>query len=97
MEAQRSKPQSTLNLVREALKLRGELIEKEIFTPGDSCEWHVEDNGLLICARGNQVLLAAAMGDGPCRLPEGNVLLASAPLTEEGFLPADSAAWILRS
>ncbi|MER2134282.1 MAG: DUF3459 domain-containing protein [Arthrobacter sp.] len=97
VEARRNDPQSTLHFVRDALRLRGQLIDKEIFTRGDACDWRVEDNGLLICARGEQVLLAVAMGDEPCRLPEGNVLLASEPLTPDGMLPPDSAAWILQS
>lgn len=96
VEAQRSDPASTLHLVTEALRLRTELIDKEIFAPGDACSWHVQDNGLLLCERGDQVLLAVAMGDAPCPLPDGNVLLASSPLTPDGFLPADSAVWILR-
>ena len=97
VEARRGDPQSTLHFVRDALRLRGQLIDKEIFTPGDACDWRVEDNGLLICARGEHVLLAVAMGDEPCRLPEGNVLLASELLTPDGMLPPDSAAWILQS
>ncbi|MEB7505503.1 alpha-amylase family glycosyl hydrolase [Arthrobacter koreensis] len=97
VQTQRTEPGSTLNLVTEALTVRRQLIDKEIFTPGDPCEWRVEDHGLLICARGDNVVLAIAMGDEPCRLPEGNVLLASAPLSPDGLLPPDGAAWLLRS
>jgi alpha-glucosidase len=36
------------------------------------------------------------MGDTPVRLPEGRLLLASGPVTNEGRLPPDTAAWLLR-
>ncbi|MBO0895318.1 alpha-amylase family glycosyl hydrolase [Arthrobacter sunyaminii] len=96
VEAHRSDPGSTLHLVTTALALRKQLIEKEIFSPNDASAWHVHDTGLLICERGEQILLAVNMGGEPSRLPGGSVLLASSPLTPVGLLPPDSAAWILK-
>ncbi|MBD8042625.1 alpha-amylase [Arthrobacter sp. Sa2BUA2] len=95
VEAHRKDPDSTLHLVTDALRLRGQLLEKEIFAPGDACEWRVGEHGLLLCARGQQFLLAVSMGDEPVPLLDGTVLLASSPLTPEGLLPPDGAAWIL--
>ena len=97
VEARRNEQDSTLHLVIEAIRLRKQLIDKEIFQPDDAVAWHVQDNGLLLCERGEQVVLAVAMGGQPCRLPAGSVLLASSPLSPEGLLPPDNAAWILKN
>ena len=47
-------------------------------------------------AAGESFTLVLAMGDTPVRLPEGRLLLASGPVTNEGRLPPDTAAWLLR-
>ncbi|MCC3300687.1 alpha-amylase family glycosyl hydrolase [Arthrobacter sp. zg-Y895] len=96
VQMQLDDPASTLQLVTEALRVRRELIEKEILSPDDATTWHVQDNGLLLCERGDRFLLAVAMGEEPCALPQGSVVLASSPLTDAGLLPADSAVWLLR-
>lgn len=38
--------------------------------------------------------LVVAMGAGPVELPDGEVLISSDPLTGDGRLPADAAAWV---
>ncbi|MGW9405098.1 alpha-amylase family glycosyl hydrolase [Arthrobacter sp. NPDC055585] len=97
VEAHLETKDSTPQLVRDALTLRRQLRDKEVFSPDDACVWRVADAGLLVCERGDQFLLAVAMGDEPVPLPAGDVLLASSPLTAAGHLPPDAAAWILRS
>ncbi|KRF08643.1 alpha-amylase [Arthrobacter sp. Soil782] len=95
VEANLQDENSTLHLTIEALKLRKQLTEKEILSPGDGGTWRVDDGGLLTCQRGEQFLVAVAMGDEPARLPDGQVVLTSSPLTAEGLLPPDAAAWVL--
>ena len=56
--------------------------------------WSVQEDGLLLARRGCGVTLAVAMGDGDARLPDGDVLLASGPLADDGLLPRDTAAWL---
>ncbi|WP_299166279.1 alpha-amylase family glycosyl hydrolase [uncultured Arthrobacter sp.] len=97
VEAHLNDSGSTLHLVTTALELRKQLREKEILAADDGGTWRVENGGLLICERGDQFLLAVAMGDDACHLPDGNVVLASSPLTPEGLLPPDAAAWVLRN
>ena len=57
-------------------------------------QWSVGADGLLLARRGCGVTLAVAMGDAAARLPAGDVLLASGPVTEPGLLPRDTAAWL---
>ena len=97
VQMQRNDPASTLQLVTEALRVRRELIGKEILSPDDATSWQIQADGLLLCERGDRFLLALAMGEEPCALPDGTVVLASSPLTEAGQLPADSAAWLLKA
>lgn len=96
VEANLQNENSTLHLTIEALELRKQLTEKEILSPEDGGTWRVDDGGLLICQRGEQFLVAVAMGDEPARLPEGQVVLTSSPLTPERLLPPDAAAWVLQ-
>ncbi|MCC3278432.1 alpha-amylase [Arthrobacter sp. zg-Y40] len=96
VEAHRGDPHSALHLVAGALRLRTELLAEGIFAADDACSWQVREDGLLLCERGDQILLAVAMGDGPCPLPDGSVLLSSSPLTPGGFLPPDTAVWMRR-
>lgn len=95
VEANLKNENSTLHLTIEALQLRKQLTEKGILSPDDGGTWRVDDGGLLICQRGEQFVVAVAMGDEPTHLPDGQVVLTSSPLTPEGFLPPDAAAWVL--
>ncbi|WP_258069978.1 alpha-amylase family glycosyl hydrolase [Arthrobacter sp. SX1312] len=95
VEAHQAGEDSTLQLLRAALELRKQLTEQEILSPDDGGTWRVEDRSLLVCERGDRFLVAVAMGDVPARLPEGDVVLSSSPLTAEGLLPPDAAAWVL--
>ncbi|THJ68008.1 alpha-amylase [Arthrobacter echini] len=97
VEAQERDEGSALHLVRTALDLRRRLRETGVISPDDGGSWSVHDGALLVCERGERLLVAVAMGDGPVRLPEGDVVLASSPLTAEGSLPPDAAAWVVRS
>ena len=36
------------------------------------------------------------MGAEPVKLPAGTVLLSAAPLTEDGWLQPNNAAWVLK-
>ncbi|KNC19749.1 alpha-amylase [Arthrobacter sp. RIT-PI-e] len=87
---------SSLHLVRTALRVRKELAERGVLSPDDGGTWRVDDGGLLICERSARFLVAVAMGEEPVRLPEGDVVLASLPLTFGGLLPPDAAAWVVR-
>jgi alpha-glucosidase len=85
---QAADPSSTLALHRRALRLRRELLvgdEAITMLPlGD----HV-----LAFARGSGIVCVANMGAEPVALPDGQVLIASAPVTE-GLLPRDAAVWL---
>ncbi|MHA7282004.1 alpha-amylase family glycosyl hydrolase [Arthrobacter sp. TMS2-4] len=95
VEAHQAREDSTLQLVRTALALRKQLTEKEVLSSDDDGTWRVEGGGLLVCERGDRFLVAVAMGDAPASVPDGDVVLASAPLTPEGLLPPNAAAWVL--
>ncbi|WP_222861853.1 alpha-amylase family glycosyl hydrolase [Arthrobacter echini] len=96
VEAQERNVDSTLHLVRAALDLRRSLHEEGVLSSYDGGTWRAEDNGLLVCERGEQFLVAVAMGDTPANLPDGDVLIASSALTPEGLLPPDASAWVRR-
>ncbi|KUH96901.1 alpha-amylase [Mycolicibacterium acapulense] len=90
VEKQLADPSSTLALFRRALELRSQRAEFDSSTvewldsPADSLVFH--RTGGLVC-----VLNA---GSRPIPLPEGQVLLASAEVSD-GALPPDSAAWLV--
>lgn len=101
VEAQESDPRSTLNLYREALRLRRELPEL-----GDGpLQWWDDavpaaDAGaaasdVLAFRRGDRFACVVNTGDDPVAVPPGaTVLLSSAPL-EDALLPGNAAAWLL--
>ena len=85
----------TLPLCRDALALRRVLHADGVLTPGDEVTWTVDEDDRLTARRGDRgFALVVAMGAGPVPLPGGEVLLASAPLTPDGRLPPDAAAWL---
>ncbi|CAN5771593.1 glycoside hydrolase family 13 protein [soil metagenome] len=98
VETQDADPASTLQLCRAALAVRRRLHLERVLTAGDPIAW-IDDgdsDGRLAAQRGESFTLVLAMGDTPVRLPEGRLLLASGPITNEGRLPPDTAAWLLR-
>lgn len=100
VEAQESDPHSTLNLYREALRLRRELPEL-----GDGpLQWWDDAvpaagagaaaSGVLAFRRGDRFACVVNTGDDPVAVPPGaTVLLSSAPL-EDALLPGNAAAWL---
>ena len=92
--AQRADPDSTLNLYREALRLR-----RELAALGDgSLEWIDRlDADVLAFRRADAFACVVNTGDEPVPLPllggGTTVLLASTPLVD-GFLPGNSTAWL---
>ncbi|MCD1267892.1 alpha-amylase [Microbacterium sp. MEC084] len=92
VEAQDGDPASTLSLYREALRLRralqaAERLEwLEEFTRGD----------VLAFARPNGWICVTNFGDEPTALPDGEVLISSAPLDGDR-LPGAATAWLRAS
>ncbi|TXK42201.1 glycoside hydrolase family 13 protein [Nonomuraea sp. C10] len=89
VEAQRDDPGSTLELYRQALRLRRARPEL-----GDGAlTWLDSPYGTLVFTRGDGFTCAVNLNDHEVELPvSGDLLLASAPLAG-GTLPPDSAAW----
>lgn len=92
VEAQNEDEESTLNLYREALALRRNLLAEE------ELEW--EETGaenVLQFVRPNGWRVVMNFGDTPVDLPGGEVLLSSRPVqegVEEGVLPAETTVWL---
>ena len=80
--------ESTHSLYRQALALRRELLvadeEIEMIDLGPET---------LAYRRGSGIACVVNMGSDSLRLPDGEVLLASAPL-KDGELPPDTAVWV---
>ena len=94
VEAQERDPDSTLNLYRAALGLRRELQGAEELT------WHVDSGDVVHFERPGGWHSVTNFGAEPIALPEGTVVLASAPLgeTADGLeLPTDATAWVTSS
>jgi alpha-glucosidase len=89
--AQRHEPASTLNLYRQALRLRRELG----LGRGDDVTWHSDaDADLIILSRRAGIVCAVNLGDSPAEVSivDGSPLVASAA-SDGMVLPADGAAW----
>jgi len=86
---------STLELYRDLLAYR----RKHRFGHG-SLEWDALTSESVIALRntsgdGERTLLVVTnVGDSPVALPEGDVLISSGPLADDGTLPADTTAWV---
>ncbi|HKX13668.1 MAG TPA: DUF3459 domain-containing protein, partial [Propionibacteriaceae bacterium] len=87
VSVQDADPDSTLNLYRRALTLRGHLF------PGTDLRWVESEPSVLHFERGRGVRCVTNFGAAPVALPPGEVLLSSAPL-DDGQLPGDSTVWI---
>jgi alpha-glucosidase len=84
----------TLPLCRAALALRRSLHADGTLTAADPVRWAVDGDSRLTARRG-AFSLVVAMGGTAVPLPAGEVLLTSGPLTADGRLPPDSAAWVI--
>ncbi|MDN3311404.1 glycoside hydrolase family 13 protein [Microbacterium oryzae] len=91
VEAQEEDPTSTLNLYREALRLRHELQTEETLA------WDEEltHGDVLAFTRPGGWVCVMNFGDAAGPLPEGEVLLASGPLAD-GKLPGATTVWLRR-
>ncbi|WP_454778701.1 alpha-amylase family glycosyl hydrolase [Georgenia muralis] len=94
VERQNGDPSSSLTLTRHALALRKELYGSGVLSAHDKGAWEHRPDGSVVCSRTSGVQVMVAMGDQPVALPDGELLLASAPLTTDGHLPPDTAAWV---
>ena len=88
VESQEHGPDSTLQLYRNALRLRSEHLSGD-----ESFEWISSKPGCLAFRRG-PVVVVINFGPGSTSLPAGRVLAASNSL-DSGLLPADAAVWLL--
>jgi alpha-glucosidase len=96
IQAQQADPASPLHLCRAALTLRRRLHTQHVLSADDAVTIDLNSQGALEVRRGETFTLSVAMRNTPVRLPAGRLLLASGPLTSDGRLPADTAAWLRR-
>jgi alpha-glucosidase len=89
VEKQLGDPGSTLSFFRHALELRRARAE----LAGVEIEWLSAPRGALIFRRGGLVCALNA-GKRPLALPDGELVLASAPLAK-GQLPPNAAVWLV--
>jgi alpha-glucosidase len=90
VEAQERDPASTLSLYRGALHWRHRLQ-----TAAENMEWLPGTNGqVLHFARSGGWRCVTNFGPGPVPLPDGTLILTSAPV-DGPQLPADTTAWLL--
>lgn len=95
VENQDENPDSTLNLLRKAMRERTTLLENGL--PADErVTWRHEPNGLVVCDREGGLSVAIAMGDEPVPLPAGTVIVRSDDGTDATLQP-DTAAWFWRA
>ena len=88
VEAEDADPDSTLNLYRKALGLRGQLQSEE------HLEWlETGRDDVLAFRRPNGWTNVTVFGDEPYGLPSGELLLASAPVAD-GALSGVGTAWL---
>lgn len=89
VQHQSDDPGSTLSLYRQALEIRRSRDE----LAGSQVDWLDAPPGTLVFRRGALVCVLNA-GDQAVVLPEGQLILSSAP-TADGLLPPDTAAWLV--
>jgi alpha-glucosidase len=91
VEAQDGVKGSTLELYRAALRLRRQLLTDEKLT------WvkHWLNPNVLHFVRPNGWTVMTNFGTKPVKLPKGQVLLASADVSD-GKLPANATVWVQR-
>ena len=89
VSVQEQNPNSTLNLYRQALKLRSSLVTDEELT------WLDSPDGALSFMRPNGWVCFTNFGEEPVQLPDGELLLASAGVVD-GKLAGPATAWLKR-
>ncbi len=87
VSVQEADPDSTLNLYRRALTLRGDLFA------GTDLRWVESETSVLHFERAHGVRCVTNFGAEPVALPPGEVLLSSAPL-DDGQVPGNTTVWI---
>jgi alpha-glucosidase len=93
VEAQSGDPESMLELYREALRVRR--TEPGLRSDRENLRWLPAAPEVLAFRRGEEFASLVNFGTAPAPLPEhAEILLQSGPLTEDGLLPADTAAWL---
>jgi alpha-glucosidase len=87
--AEDSDPNSTLNLYRDALRLRRSLLTHVGFS------W-LQPAGPEVVGfrRGDSWISVTNFGTEPVPLPDGDVILASGPLAENGHVAGESTVWL---
>lgn len=90
VEKQLDDPDSTLAFYRQAFELRS---RREEFD-GPTVEWLDSPADSLVFHRSGGLVCVLNAGSRPIPLPEGQVLLASATVSD-GVLPPDVAAWLV--
>ena len=91
VDVQDTDPASTLNLYRDALRLR-----RERFADLGPFAW-VDSPPRTLAFRRGVLQCWLNTGETPVTLPEGQVVLRSTPDMQDGLLPANSAAWVVTS
>jgi alpha-glucosidase len=91
VEAELADPDSTLSLYRRALELRRE----HPGFGGAGLEWSAGPPGCLAFRRPGGLLCVLNASAEPVPMPPGEVLLASAPVGEDGALPPDTTVWLV--
>jgi len=86
VSVQEADPDSTLNLYRRALGLRG------LFS-GSELSWVESEPSVLHFARPGGVRCLTNFGAEPVALPAGEILLSSGPL-DHALLPSDTTVWL---
>ncbi|MEU0954538.1 alpha-amylase family glycosyl hydrolase [Streptomyces niveus] len=99
-DAERDDPDSMLELYRAALRLRRSGSSRAMADGAALRLLSPPGASYLTFDRGDGLLCAVNFGPDPLPLPEGfgaaEVVLASGRLTDEGWLPADTAVWLRR-
>lgn len=91
VETQLEDAASTLSMYRHALEIR----RTHPGFVGDDLEWYGAPEGCFAYRRsGTTMVCALNTSHAPVRLPPGDVLLSSGPLTEDEKLPPDTAVWL---
>ena len=90
VQAQDGDPESTLQLYRAALRHR-----REIQTSDSEVVWREEkDPDVLDFSRPNGWRSITNFGRTPKALPRGQVLIASAVITDQGVVPPETTVWL---
>jgi alpha-glucosidase len=79
---------STLELYRSALTIRA---ERELGL--GSVEWLTEYSDEVVAFRNGDLTVIANLGDETVELPQGDVILASGPVTDR-MIPTDTTVWV---